>query len=517
MCKPRTTSPVITWWEDEDRLQRLAQYCAQDVLTTRELHKVTRPLSSKERDIWLLDSEINARGYGLDLAAAQGAMRFVDAEKHDIDLRARAITDGAVKNVMSYAVVLAWLKKHCGIELPNLRADTVEECLEQEGLYKSGRLLLELRQFAAKSSTAKVKRMIQRVSSDQRIRHTLQYYGAAQTGRWAARDVQPHNMPRPRPEIKQEQINAFLEGLTRPEGPDLYWGKPDLKLLADSLRGMIIPAPGYSFVSADFTAIEARVLPWLAGDVERLNDIRNGVKLYETLAAKVFSVPIDSVNSDQRQVGKVGELALGYGGGAGALGAMARAYRIKISIELGAKIKAVWRESRPKIVEWWETLDAAAKSAMVNSGKVVRAGPHTRFCRKGSTLYCQLPSGRLLCYPFAKLEMLKEPFIHEGVTYYAQKLGKWRKVSTYGGKLAENITQAVARDILAEAMLRLNSKGFMIVLHVHDEIVCEVGDINLETDKTEILDTVTELPYWAEVEPALPISAKIWAGKRYRK
>lgn len=330
---------------------------------------------------------------------------------------------------------------------------------------------------------------------------------------------------------------------------DLLYGSP-LDVVSSCLRGMITAAPGHELFAADFANIEGRGLAWLAGEEWKLQAFRDydtgkGPDIYKLSAAKIYHCDISAVTKDQRQIGKVAELACGYQGGVGAFQMMAKTYLVKVPDALADEIKTGWRSANPKIVSYWYDVDAAAKHALANPGVTVSAGARgreVRFKVKGSFLWCLLPSGRTLCYPYARLDTAytlklktgalskrsKHRLDKEGIpeeasvqredancTFYMTVDGmsnKWVETDTYGGKLVENITQAICRDLLAGAIIRSEEAGYPVVLHVHDEVVAELpigkGDLKF----FEQLCAVT--PPWAA---GLPVTAAGWKGTRYRK
>ena len=364
--------------------------------------------------------------------------------------------------------------------------------------------------------------MIEGADADGRIRGCFQYYGAYSTGRWAGRRIQLQNLPRPK--IKQREIDTLLTRLGQSEITaeeiDLFYGPP-LSVISDCLRGFLIARPGHQLIGVDFSAIESRVLAWLAGEEWKLKIYRGDGKIYEHTAAGIYRIKPDAVTKDQRQIGKVAELALGYQGGVLAFQSMAKAYGIEISDGEAKSIKYGWRDANSRIVCFWADLENAARAAILNPGLKFKAGAQGRevtYLVKGSFLFCQLPSGRVISYPYPKISTVDTPWgaSKEGVTHMGEhpKTKKWDRLKTYGGSLAENITQAVARDLLAEAMLRLRALGVDIVLHVHDEIVVEMQD-NPAIDLVKTVENVmTEIPTWAK---DLPMKAEGWASRRYQK
>jgi DNA polymerase len=341
----------------------------------------------------------------------------------------------------------------------------------------------------------------------------FQYFGAA-TGRWAGRKIQLQNLPRPK--IKQEAIERAISA------PEKITGNI-MQTASDCIRGMFIPAPGNTFICADYSNIEGRCLAWIAGEEWKLRAFRAfdadvGDDLYRLAYAKSFRKNVDKVTDDERQIGKVMELALGYGGGVGAFQTMARGYGVKVTDAKAEELKTAWRDAHPKTKSFWYALEEAASSAITHPGQAFKAN-RIVYIKKGSFLCCKLPSGRIMYYPYPKLEMVDTPWGDKkmGITYMSQdsQSKKWMRCKTYGGSLCENICQAISRDILAEGMLRLESVKYKIVMHVHDEIVAEIPKEYMPEVELEAFESIMAVvPEWAT---GFPIVAKGWTGDRYRK
>lgn len=517
LSKPRSINPdgSIVWWEDPEKLARLYEYCKQDVRVERELAKRLMRLSPAEMKVWQLDYQINQRGIYVDQQSAKAALEVVAGEQQRLASEIRSVTDGFCGVPTEHARLAEWIRSR-GVDTPGVAKADVVSLLAEDSIPDDVRSALEIRQEYAKSSTAKLKPMVEAASADGRLRGMFQYHGAS-TGRWAGRRVQLHNLPRPK--IDQPAIEDVFEHLDDRDYIDFMYGSP-MSVMSDCLRGMLCAPPGKLLVAGDFANIEGRVLAWLAGEEWKLQAFRDfdagvGPDLYLVAAARIFRCDVKDAKP-HRQVGKVAELALGYGGGIGAFQTMARGYGVDVGDARADEIKNAWRAAHPATVKFWYALERAAINAVLTPGTAFEVGPRVTFKRAGSFLWCRLPSGRVLCYPYPQIG--KGKFDNDCVTYMAVNsvTNKWERTDTYGGKLAENVTQAVARDCLSEAMLRLDADGFPIVAHVHDEIVAEMhADHRFITHGLDnFLDNMKLVPAWAK---GLPIAVEGWVGRRYRK
>lgn len=509
---------TIVWHNDPTDLQNLASYGRQDVVVEREVDKREIKLSKSEHALWCLDQKINGRGVMVDLPAARKALEVVEKEKVRLNAAMQRVTKNAVATCTATGQLTDWIHFR-GVQTEGVAKSDVIELLEDPALPPDVREAVSLRQEAAKSSTAKLNAMILSANLDGRVRGTLQFCGAG-TGRWSGRRLQVQNFPRAKYEASD--IDTIFDLLLGDRNPgvllNLTYGSP-LSVLSNVLRSFIVAAPGNRLIWCDFSAIEARVLAWLAGEVSVLKIFENGGDIYIHAAAKIFGVSPADVTKAQRQIGKVAVLALGYGGGKGAFQAMAKGYNVKVKDQEAESIKENWRASHQNIVRYWHSLNSQAINAVNNPGEKFSTG--SQFCqvsylKKGSFLWCQLPSGRLLCYPYPKIVPYETPWgeMRDTLTYKGEDslTKKWDVQKAYGGLLAENITQAVARDLLAESIIRLEKSGYPVVLHVHDEIVCEVPDEF--GSRQEMEEIMSEIPSWAS---GLPISVEGAEGKRYSK
>ena len=507
MAKPRRVQPdgTILWWDDADRRGRLERYCQQDVRTELSIAERLMPLSESERQVWLLDQRINDRGVGLDLPLVNALTRLGGLAQADADRRMRELTDGAVKQLTQAGALKTWLEGR-GLFLDGVAKDDVRDALEGE-LDPVVEEVLLLRQEAGGTSSRKLGAMAASVGRGSRIRGMLAYHGAS-TGRWAGRLVQPQNLPRG--SIKHKHLEPCLPLVLAGNGRalELLFGSLHA-VVPSSLRACFRADPGNTLYAGDYSQIEARVLPWLAGAEHVLDVFRSGKDIYQATA---------DVMGVDRQIGKVAVLALGFQGGKGAFQSMAAIYGLKVSEAEADDIKTKWREANPEAVRMWAEVQEQALRAVKHPDKMFHAcGGKVGFRMEGPDwLVAILPSGRKLWY--AKPHSVKKltPWGREvdalhawGVDGYSRK---WAPYSLYGGLLTENLVQAVARDIMAGAMLRLERAGYPVVLTVHDEVVCETRRDFGTLD--EFKATMTTTPKWAA---GLPVKADAWTGERYRK
>ena len=511
------------WREDETKLQALYAYCKQDVNVERELFHRLIALSAHETSVFQLDHRINQRGIAVDQLAVSAAITLVEDEKARLDNLIRNVSRNQIASTSAVADITRFI---LSVGVKNAGGDgiakgEVDALLADKNLPPLAREVLLIRKEAAKSSTAKLTGMRDRACEDGRLRSIVQYHGAG-TGRWAGRGVQVQNFPRPT--LAQDDIDKVIGGLVAREMPasliEVLYGSP-LSVMSDCLRGMMIAPKGKDLIGCDYNAIEARVLAWLAGEEKILRAFRKNEDVYKLAAADIYGNTPLTVTKEQRQIGKVATLALGYQGGKGAFLQMAKNYGIVVSEARAEEIKNAWREKNDSIVRYWYAVDKAAIDAVRSPGKATVAGPAGREVKyqvKGSFLRCLLPSKRILYYPYPKYEQVDTPWGSKtwAVTYMGEnsQSKKWERQKGYGGIFVENITQAVARDLLVEGLTNLESHGYAVVLHVHDEIVVEIPESFPDTALQEVERLMSLTPSWAK---DLPVSAEGWRGKRYRK
>lgn len=497
---------------EPEKWQLFKSYCAQDVVTEMEIeHRLDAfPVPAGEQLLWQLDQSINARGVRVDTRLIDSALAIDETATRE--LTAEAIMLSGLSNPKSVQQLTKWLEEEIDEEIPDLRKETVKDLLKGDLESDAARRVLEIRQQLSKTSTKKYAAMRDAVCDDGRVRGLLQFYGANRTGRWAGRLVQVQNLP-------QNHLPAldFARELTEGRNIDalqlLYGSVPDT--LSQLIRTAFIPSEGNIFLVSDFSAIEARVISWLAGEQWRMDVFATHGKIYEASAAQMFGVPIEEITKDSplRQRGKVAELALGYQGGVGALVKMDTAK--KIDPDEMPEIVRRWRDANRRIVDLWYAVENAALTTMQTGRPSGARG--ILFAREGDYITGQdfltvtLPSGRKLFYvkPFLSPNQWGNDSLH----YYGmdQTTKKWTTVDTYGGKLVENIVQATARDCLAVAMARLEARGLRIVMHVHDEVIIDAPpDISLE----ETCAVMGEPILWA---PGLLLKADGFTSSFYKK
>lgn len=494
--------------------QRFREYAMSDIPSMREVRRRlpswNYPDNARERALWVLDQTINERGIAVDLRLAEAAVVTMARAQKALGQRTAELTDGAVTSAAQRDALVAHVLAEYGVDLPDMQKATLERRLEDESLPDELRELLRVRLMTATTSVTKYKALMRAVSGDGRLRGTLQYCGAKRTGRWAGRIFQPQNLPRTAKAWKN-RIDEAIQMLTA-DCADLVYGDEVMAAASNCIRSTLCAADGAELVASDLSNIEGRVLAWLAGEQWKIDAFANGDDLYVLGYSRSFGVPVAEVEADEkaggtmRLIGKVQELALGYQGSVNAFGKMAALYGVSLPESRVREIVAGWRKANPRIVEFWYALERAFIRATNQPGLRVECGPLV-LRRDGAWLRIRLPSGRFLCYPDPRAD-------DDGCSYMGENnyTRKWERISTYGGKLVENVTQAVARDVLAWNMPAIEAAGFSLVLGVHDELVSETSNSDLTADMLSGLMSTN--PPWAG---GLPLAAAGWKGKRYRK
>jgi DNA polymerase len=471
---------------------------------------------SFEFDLWCLDQKINDRGFMVDRELAAAAVTAVRKSQAILNRRTDEMTAGDVEKASQRDRLLKHLLEQWGVDLPDMTKGTLERRVHDENLPDAVRELIAIRLEVSATSISKYNRLLNSVSEDGRLRGTMQFCGASRTGRWAGRIFQPQNLPRP--DIKPDEVELGIKAIKGGVSHLLYDNVT--KLASNALRGSIIAGEGNKLVAVDLSNIEGRVLAWLAGEKWKLQAFRDydagtGHDLYHITAGGILGKDPGDVTKDERQeAGKVPELACGYQGAIGAFQSMAALYGLELEDDRVWEIVSGWRTKNAAIVSFWNDVNEAAWECIV-SGTTKRAGK-IQFEREKAWLKMRLPSGRYLCYADPKI--IPDPRYKGRMTIGYMGLNsytrRFERLTTYGGKLVENATQAVARDVLAEGMMLCEDDGYAIVLDVHDEIIAEVVD-NDNYSVKGMSSRMCRIPEWADDD--LPLSAGGFEAYRYKK
>ena len=501
MARPRKTlaDGTHTWWTAPDKVNALIEYCCQDVRTEMDVSTHIPYLPDSERQLFLLDQRINDRGVMLDTDLLQRVRALATNSKAEIDSEINRLTKGEVRSATQGMHLAAWLRKY-GVQTTSVDKQAVSKILAHDGLHPVIRRVVELRQAGAKSSTAKLDAMEHAAGEDDRMRGLLVYHGAA-TGRWSGKLVQPQNFPRP--VRKQAELDEIIAKLKADQSVAEHGHGTEIA--ADLLRSMIIAAPDHRLMFADYSAIEARVLAWMAGQKDLVETFAKGGDVYIKMASAIYNVPEDKVTPEQRQVGKMAILGCGYGMGGKRFAEQCAVMGIDVDVEEAKRIVSIYRQENDQIAAYWQSLEAEylelARDALDQGETVLRYA---------------LPSGRSLTYRNPRIVQRETPWGTSQDTVEIDTLNsitrQWVPQKIWGGLAVENVVQATARDLMAGAMMRLESAGYPVIMSVHDEIICEVpvGYGSLD----EMIEIMTSPPAWAK---GCPIAAEGKEGPRYRK
>ena len=571
-CKPRPKGSKLRRATRETHPKEWAEfleYSRQDIVAMRGIDKRLPTWNYRtghpELALWHLDQRINDRGVAVDLELARAAIDAVAAEQKRLKADVVEATGGLVASASKRDQLLAFICAEYGVDLPDLKADTLRRRLEDPDLPEGVKLLLALRLEATKTSTAKYKALVSATSSDGRLRNVLQFAGATRTARWAGRIFQPQNLPRPDLSLVADHFQVSIKEAEDLLVEYLEQGVEALKggyadvvfdnvigLTANAVRGCIVAPPGKKLVVADLSNIEGRGLAFLAGERWKLKafadfDAGTGEDLYKVAYARSFNIDPKEATGQKRQIGKVMELGLGYEGGVAAFLTFAAVYNMDLEALAAAVyatasaqalsdaqgvwqwavknkrtlglpehvyvacevLKRAWRDAHPNTVALWKAAGEAARLAIRNPGETFPIGPHLKARRDGKWLRVRLPSGRYLCYLNPEVDDAGQ-ITYFGVNQYTRQ---WGRIKTYGGKLVENATQAFARDVLAYNMSAIEQAGYEIVLSVHDELLTETPDE--ERFSADALGRMmATAPAWAQ---GIPLAASGFETYRYRK
>jgi DNA polymerase len=499
MARPRKVNAdgSYTWWNTKDKIEALVAYCRQDVRTELSVAETLNAMPDSERRLYQLDQRINDRGVKVDLDLIERVSKLANDASENIDAEMKRLTNGQVKAATNAMDLTAWLRGY-ELNVNSVDKQTVTRMLAMDGLHPIIKQVLRLRQDGAKSSTAKYDAMVNAANADDRMRGLLMYHGAA-TGRWSGRLVQPQNFPRP--QKKQDELDEIIAKLKADQ--DVSEHGAGTVLASDLLRSMLIADDGHRLMFADYSAIEARVLAWVAGQSDLVETFRKGGDVYKEMASAIYNVDVESVTDGQRQVGKMAILGCGYGMGGKRFAEQCATMGIKVDEDEAKRIVSVYREKNNRIAQYWRDVEQDFVDMVKEAGKVKTVG-------------LPLPSGRSLTYHNPRIIQRETPWGAMRDTAQVDTLNsvtrQWVSQIIWGGLLTENVVQATARDMMATAMMALEIKGYPVILSVHDEIICEVPDGFGSLD--EMIDIMTRVPAWAQ---GCPINAEGKEGKRYRK
>jgi DNA polymerase bacteriophage-type len=554
-CKPRPKNSILRRATRETHPEQWAEfleYSRQDIVAMRAIDRALPTWNYRsghpELAIWHLDQHINDRGVAVDTDLAGAAIEAVAREQKRLKREVHEATNGLVASASKRDQLLAFICAEYGVDLPDMKADTLRRRVEDPDLPEGVRLLLSIRLEATKTSTAKYKALVNASSDDGRLRNTLQFAGAQRTARWAGRIFQPQNMPRP--DMKQPEIDEGIDAL-KAGCAELFFSNT-MRLTANTVRGCIVAPPGKKLTIADLSNIEGRGLAFLAGERWKLKafadfDAGIGEDLYKVAYGRSFNIDPKEATGQKRQIGKVMELGLGYEGGVAAFLTFAAVYNMdledlakavwatasrealenaqgmwswaqkkKRTLGLSMEIyvacevlKRAWRDAHAATEALWAAAGASVRSAIKNPGETFPIGQHLKARRDGAWLRIRLPSGRYLCYINPSVDDDGQ-ITYFGVNQYTRQ---WGRIKTYGGKIIENATQAFARDILAYNMPAIEKAGYEIVLSVHDELLTETPDTE-EFNADELGRMMATAPAWAQ---GIPLAAAGFETYRYRK
>lgn len=507
-CKPTQANGQRTRnypHHDPEKWDLFKEYNRQDVVTEQAIYErlMKFPLPENERILYCLDQSINDYGIGVDTDLMDKVIGYSKDYEAALRKECEDLTGGI--NVHSIVQLKQWLTEQEGRQIDSLTKDDVDQLLKLD-LKPSSRRILELRQETGKTSVKKYEAFERSICSDGRIHGAFQFYGAGRTGRWAGRLIQPQNFPR----------NAFEDiALARQMVKSARWDEIEMlygsmnDVFSTLIRTLIVPPEGMTFAIADYSAIEARVVAWMADEKWRQDVFANGGDIYCMSATQMFGVPVEKhgQNSHLRKKGKVAELACGYGGGVGALRKMGGEQMGLTEKEMDDIVKK-WRRSSPHVVKLWRELGDAAIEA-IDTRLRVKCRHGVSFKYSKGILFMQLPSGRSLAY-------VQPRFDGRELTYMGmnQTTRKWERTKTWGGKLTENLIQAIARDCLAVSMSKIQQAGYHIVMHVHDEVIVEVPSDGADEHLKRIEELMGEPIEWA---PGLLLTADGFTSEYYRK
>jgi len=504
--KPSKNDPSTRYSKIED-LERIGLYCQRDIIAEAHLFLRVPELNPLEREIWLLDQKINLRGVKIDVPLIHKILEMINIETAHLNIEFRKLTN--LKSATQNKALLQWLKLH-GYKPSNVQAKTIEDTLKLSDTSPLVKRVLEIRQMVAKTSTAKYIAFLSRVTSDGRIRDNLMYH-AASTGRWGGKGLNLQNMPRPLEDLNTLLAVDILKECDL-ETVRLIYGQP-MAVFSSCIRNMIVVDEDQEMFCSDFAAIEARELFWIAEHFAGLKAFANDEPMYEKMASVIYNRVVTKKDKFERQVGKQAVLGCGYMMGHKKFKITCEKYGIIISDKVAKKAVNAYRETHKPIPLLWNKIQKAAICAVKKPGFKFTINKTTWWV-ENNFLWCELPSKRKLAYYKPIIKMKPTPWgeMRDTLYHWGMENHQWVLRPTYGGKLVENIVQAVSRDLMAEAMLRIEKNGYKVLFHSHDEIVAAKEKYSGELKNYNQL--MCEIPKWAA---GSPIKVEGWIGQRYHK
>jgi DNA polymerase bacteriophage-type len=509
MCKPKAKGG---WHESPEDFEKLYKYCIEDVEVERGIHAALPELTEKEQQIWFLDQKINTRGIAVDMELVEAAIIISDQHVEDCNAKMMQLTDGQVDKATQVARMKKWIGSK-GVHVDSLDKAAITQLIADDvdpAILK----VLRLRQQVARTSVKKFEALKNAVTSDGRVKDLFIYHGAS-TGRWTGKIVQPHNLPRGSIKDTETCIKAI-----KTKNLDIikFLYPSVMDAISSCVRGALVAGPGKDLLCVDFASIEARGLAWLAEETEALKEFRTGEDSYVKMAEAIFDTR--TISKDQRFVGKTAVLGCGYGMGWKVFQASCASMGQEVSEELARKAVDAFRKKNAAIKKLWRDVEIAAKSTIsTGNSTFVNNKKNVEFKMLKDFLYCELPSGRRLAYHLPQIRRVEKfDNMVDEISFMGVSMGnKYTRQGVWGGTLVENIIQAICRDLLANAMLRVEAADYPVVLHVHDEIVSEVnkdGPMYHQLKLDKFIEIITQVPKWAT---GFPIAAEGWRGKRYKK
>jgi DNA polymerase len=523
--KPRNptknnASTRLTYADNPEEFMRLIEYCKRDISAEVELFVKTPPLTPYEQKLWELDQKINFRGIPVDRRLIRSARKLIKEERLRLLEEVKEETYGVIDSLEKSAQVLPFLAGE-GLVLPNMKKETIAAALENPDVYGVARRVLEIRQELSLSSLKKFHKLSWQSKTGDRLRGQFFFHGAS-TGRWAGRGVNPQNLPRPAKSIKDTYYAC--ETARRGDAKEIYqlYGNV-LQMLPSTIRGCVYASEGKTLFVGDYNAIEPRVLFWLSGDEDGLRAFIEHRPIYEEQAAAIFNKTPKQIvalgdGSFERFIGKQTFIGSGYGMGAAKFKLTIEGMGREITKQLAETAISSYRKLHPKVVRFWRDLEKAAINAINKPGKRFDVG-RLHYIREGDFLYCGLPSGRRIAYHRPEVRHEPTPWGEPRPKIYfwgvdAKRKGVWSRQTTYGGSLAENVVQAVSRDLLGNAMFECEAGGYKTLLHAHDELASEASMNDSNYSLEDFFERMSRLPDWAE---GLPVLVKGYSNRRYRK